>query len=183
VNRSELVEAIAQHGDVDVPPKGVDAVLRAFIETVGSTLSKGEKVSLVGFGTFEPRQRAARTGRNPQDPTKTVKIKAATVPAFKAGQGLKEVVAGKKKATAKKASSSKATAKKATGAAKAGAAKAGAAKKATASKATASKAAGKKATASKASASKATASKATASRAAGKKATGKKAAAKKAAKR
>jgi DNA-binding protein HU-beta len=143
VNKRELVEAIAGKLGADASRKDVEDTLNAFVETVGETLRKGDRVSLVGFGTFEARKRKARTGRNPQT-GEAVKIKASTVPAFKAGQGLRDTVAGARKASAKKASAKKASAKKAT------------AKKATAKKATAKKATAKKATAKKATAKKAT---------------------------
>ena len=63
----------------------------AFIETVGSSLKAGEKVSIVGFGTFEVRERAARKGRNPQT-GKEISIPASRTPAFKAGKSLKDLV-------------------------------------------------------------------------------------------
>lgn len=164
MNKSELVDAVAQKADAS--RKQVEDTLNAFVQTVGETLKKGEKISLVGFGTFEARKRAARTGQNPQTGAK-LKIKAATVPAFKPGQGLKDVVGGKKKAggaatksSAKKSSAKKSTAKKST------------AKKAPAKKATAKKSTAKKSTAKKA----APAKKATAKKSAAKKSTGKKAA-------
>jgi len=143
VNKRELVESIAEQ--VDASRKQVEDVLDRFIDTIGSTLKKGEKVALTGFGAFEARQRAARTGQNPQTGEK-MRIAATVVPAFKAGAGLRETVAGgAKKAGAKKAGAKKAGAKKA-GAKKAGAKKA-AAKKAAAKKAApAKKAAAKKAT-------------------------------------
>ena len=69
-------------------------VLNGLVETVQKTVAKGEKVTLVGFGTFEPRKRAARNGRNPQT-GKEIKIPAKTVPVFSAGKKFKEVVNGK----------------------------------------------------------------------------------------
>jgi DNA-binding protein HU-beta len=68
--------------------------LSALIETIQKTVSKGKKVTLVGFGTFESRKRAARTGRNPQT-GKELKIPARTVPAFSAGKKFKTIVNGK----------------------------------------------------------------------------------------
>ena len=65
--------------------------MKAFTDTVAATLKKKDKVTLVGFGTFETKKRAARTGRNPQT-GKEIKIKASTVPAFKAGKALKDAV-------------------------------------------------------------------------------------------
>ena len=68
--------------------------MSSLIDTIQKTVSKGKKVTLVGFGTFEPRKRAARTGRNPQT-GKELKIPAKTVPAFSAGKKFKTVVNGK----------------------------------------------------------------------------------------
>lgn len=92
MNKTELVAALASAAEVS--KKDAEKVLNSFIAVVGDSLKKGDKVQLVGFGTFEARKRAARTGKNPQ--TKAViKIPATTVPAFKAGKALKDVVAGK----------------------------------------------------------------------------------------
>ena len=147
VNKRELVEAIA--GQVDAPRSTVEDVLERFMDTVGTTLNKGEKVSLTGFGVFERRDRAARTGQNPQTGEK-IRIKASKVPAFKAGQGLRSAVSGQAaKKTAKKAAGKKAAGKKAAGkkaAGKKAAGKKAARKKAAgAKKAGAKKAGGKKA--------------------------------------
>lgn len=94
MNRAELVETVAKI--TDQPKSEVSRTLTALIHTVTSVLSKGEKVTLVGFGTFERRQRKARTGRNPRtlDP---LKIPAAKVPAFRAGKELKDIVNGRAK--------------------------------------------------------------------------------------
>ena len=92
MNKTELVAALASAADVS--KKDAEKVLNSFVEVVGDSLKKGEKVQLVGFGTFEARKRAARTGKNPQ--TKAViNIPATTVPAFKAGKALKDIIAGK----------------------------------------------------------------------------------------
>ncbi len=92
MNKAELVAALAEKADIT--KKDAEKVLGAFVDIVGETLKKGDKVQLVGFGTFEARKRAARTGKNPQ--TKAViKIPASVVPAFKAGKALKDVVSGK----------------------------------------------------------------------------------------
>lgn len=94
MNRAELVESVAKI--TDQPKSEVSRTLSALIHTVTSVLSKGDKVTLVGFGTFERRQRKARTGRNPRtlDP---LKIPAAKVPAFRAGKELKDIVNGRAK--------------------------------------------------------------------------------------
>ena len=89
MNKEELVQEIAKKSKVS--KKDANEVLSALIETVQKTVSKGKKVTLVGFGTFEPRKRAARMGRNPQT-GKELKIAAKTVPAFSAGKKFKELV-------------------------------------------------------------------------------------------
>ena len=89
MNKSELVDAIvAKTGETKKAP---EATLNAFLETVVSALQKGEKVQLVGFGTFEVRERAKRKGRNPQTGEEIV-IPASKAPVFKAGKNLKDNV-------------------------------------------------------------------------------------------
>ena len=95
MNKTELVEAMAKQAGLS--KKDADAALKAFTDTVAKELKKGEKVTLIGFGTFEVGKRAARTGRNPQTGA-TIKIKAAKTPKFKAGKALKDTVNGVKKA-------------------------------------------------------------------------------------
>lgn len=90
MNKEELVTEISK--SAKVTKKEAEAVLSATIETIENTVKRGDKVTLVGFGTFEPRKRAARTGRNPQT-GKEIKIAAKTVPAFSAGKKFKEAVA------------------------------------------------------------------------------------------
>ncbi|MBQ2473471.1 MULTISPECIES: HU family DNA-binding protein [Lachnospira] len=95
MNKTELVAAIAEKAELS--KKDSEKALKAFVETVSEELKKGEKIQLVGFGTFEVVERAARTGKNPQT-GKSIKIPASKAPKFKAGKGLKETVnAGKKK--------------------------------------------------------------------------------------
>ena len=89
MNRQELIEAMAVKAGIS--KAAADAAVKAFIETVGEELQNGGKVQLVGFGTFETSQRAARTGRNPQTGA-TTKIPACTAPKFKAGKALKDQV-------------------------------------------------------------------------------------------
>ncbi len=89
MNKEELVQEISKKSKVT--QKEANEVLSALIETVQKTVSKGKKVTLVGFGTWEARKRAARTGRNPQT-GKELKIAAKTVPAFSAGKNFKELV-------------------------------------------------------------------------------------------
>ena len=89
MNKSELVDAIADSADLSKASAG--RALDAAIAAVTKALKKGDTVSLVGFGTFSVKKRAARTGRNPQTGA-VIKIKAAKVPSFKAGKGLKDAV-------------------------------------------------------------------------------------------
>ena len=91
MNRSELVDSVAEA--TGLSKKDSAAALEAALDAIGDALAGGDKVSLVGFGTFETRQRGAREGRNPQTGEK-IKIAAKTVPAFKPGAGLKSKVAG-----------------------------------------------------------------------------------------
>lgn len=88
-NKSDLIEAIAKSADISKAAAG--RALDATIETIKKSLKKGEDVSLVGFGTFYVGKRAARTGRNPRTGD-AIKIKAAKVPKFRAGKGLKDAV-------------------------------------------------------------------------------------------
>ena len=89
MNRLELIEAMAEKSGV--ASKDADKSLKAFVEVVTDELKKGGKVQLVGFGTFETADRAARTGRNPQT-NETMEIPASRIPKFKAGKALKDAV-------------------------------------------------------------------------------------------
>jgi len=135
LNRKELVDAIQRH--TAVARADVDKVLGSMIQHTQVAVKKGDRVSLVGFGTFERQDRKARTARNPRSGA-PVKVKATKVPRFRAGQGFKDVVAGKAtapKLTAAKATTSARVSSKATST------------RATATKATATKASRPKATA------------------------------------
>jgi DNA-binding protein HU-beta len=90
MNKAELVSSIAEKSDLT--KKDAEAALNGFIKSVEEALAGGEKVQLVGFGTFEVRQRKAREGRNPRNPQEVIKIPASNAPVFKAGKALKEVV-------------------------------------------------------------------------------------------
>ena len=92
MNKEELVAEISKKASVS--KKEASEVLSAWVDTIQKTVSKGGKVTLVGFGTFESRKRAARIGRNPQT-GKELKIAAKKVPAFSAGKKFKSIVAGK----------------------------------------------------------------------------------------
>lgn len=89
MNRQELVSAMSENAGIS--KKDADAALKAFIDTVGEALKKGDKIQLVGFGTFEVSERAAREGKNPQT-GEVIKIKASKAPKFKAGKALKDAV-------------------------------------------------------------------------------------------
>jgi DNA-binding protein HU-beta len=91
MNKAELIDAIADRAVTS--KKTADAVLSTILETIMEAVSNGEKVTLVGFGAFESRQRAERAGRNPQT-GKAIKIPATVVPAFSAGKGFKDMVSG-----------------------------------------------------------------------------------------
>ena len=89
MNKEELVQEVSKKSKVT--QKETAEIINALMETIEKTVAKGKKVTLVGFGTFEARKRAARTGRNPQT-GKELKIAAKTVPAFSAGKNFKELV-------------------------------------------------------------------------------------------
>lgn len=89
MNKAELVAAIAEK--TELSKKDSEKALKAFIDVVTDELKKGEKIQLVGFGTFEVSKRAAREGRNPQT-GKTMKIAASKAPKFKAGKALKDAI-------------------------------------------------------------------------------------------
>lgn len=90
MNKTELVAAIAEKAGLS--KKDADAALAAFVGTVEESLKKGDKVALVGFGTFEVRERSARTGINPQT-KETIEIAASKAPVFKAGKAFKDAIA------------------------------------------------------------------------------------------
>lgn len=92
MNKTELIAAIAESAELS--KKDAEKAVKAFIDVVTAQLKKGDKVQLVGFGTFEVSKRAAREGRNPQT-GKTMKIAACKAPKFKAGKALKDAVNAK----------------------------------------------------------------------------------------
>ena len=89
MNKTELIAAMAEQ--TELSKKDAEAALKAFVDVVSEELKKGEKVQLVGFGTFEVSERAAREGRNPQT-GETMTIAASKSPKFKAGKALKDLV-------------------------------------------------------------------------------------------
>ena len=87
MNKTELVAAIAEKAELS--KKDAEGAVKAFTDTVAEQLKAGEKIQLVGFGTFEVAERAARTGKNPQT-GEAIKIPASKAPKFKAGKALKD---------------------------------------------------------------------------------------------
>jgi len=90
MNKAELVASVAEKAGLT--KKDAEAAVTAFLTSVEGALGKGEKVQLIGFGTFEIRQRKARQGRNPRNPEQIIPIEASKAPVFKAGKALKESV-------------------------------------------------------------------------------------------
>lgn len=91
MNKSELIDAIAEKAELS--KKDAGSALDAVVAAITTALKDGDAVTLVGFGTFAVKERAARTGRNPQT-GKEIKIAASKTPSFKAGKGLKDAVNG-----------------------------------------------------------------------------------------
>ena len=89
MNKAELVAAVAEKAEIS--KKDAEAAVKAFTDVVAEELKKGEKIQLVGFGTFEVSERAAREGRNPQS-GEPMKIEASKAPRFKAGKALKDMI-------------------------------------------------------------------------------------------
>ncbi|MBR3281208.1 MAG: HU family DNA-binding protein [Clostridia bacterium] len=89
MNKADLIAKIAE--EAELSKKSAEAALNAFVGAVETALKKGEKVQLVGFGSFEVRKRAARKGRNPQT-KEEIKIPASKAPVFRAGKALKDLV-------------------------------------------------------------------------------------------
>mgnify|MGYP000624413793 CR=1 FL=1 len=90
MNKTELIAAVAEKADLS--KKDAEAAITATVDAITEALTQGEKVQLVGFGSFEVKNRAARTGRNPRT-KEVVEIPASKVPVFKAGKALKDAVA------------------------------------------------------------------------------------------
>ncbi len=90
MNKAELVSAVAEK--TNFTKKDAEAAINAFLTTVEDALVEGEKVQLIGFGTFETRERKARQGRNPRKPEEIIDIPASKAPVFKAGKALKDAV-------------------------------------------------------------------------------------------
>jgi DNA-binding protein HU-beta len=95
MTKADLIGGISEK--LKAPKKIVVLVIEEFFSAITAALAKGEKCTFVGFGVFEVKDRAAREGRNPQDPTQVVKIPAKKVPVFRSGKDLKEKVLKAKK--------------------------------------------------------------------------------------
>lgn len=99
MNKQDLVASLS--AQLDLSKREAGTAIDTVFDSIARAVAKGEKVSIPGFGSFERRKRAARTARNPQTGA-AIKVPATSVPAFKAGKGFKESVAGKKKSAATK---------------------------------------------------------------------------------
>lgn len=95
MNKAELVAAVAEK--TNSTKKDAEAAINALLETIEESLVKGNKVQIIGFGTFETRKRKARQGRNPRKPDEVIKIPASKAPVFKAGKALKDAINKSKK--------------------------------------------------------------------------------------
>jgi DNA-binding protein HU-beta len=92
MNKTELVSAMAE--DCGLTKKDTEKALNSFMKVVGNALAKKDKVALIGFGSFEVRERKARKGRNPRKPEEIIEIPSSQAPIFRAGKSLKEKVNG-----------------------------------------------------------------------------------------
>lgn len=90
MNKAELVAIVAEKSNLT--KRNAEVAVNAFLSTIEESLVKGEKVQLIGFGTFETRDRKERQGRNPRKPEETIRIPASKAPVFKAGKPLKDAV-------------------------------------------------------------------------------------------
>ena len=96
MNKTELIAKVAEQSGLT--EKDAEQAVKALFESISDELAKGEKVQIIGFGTFEVRERKAREGHNPSNPSQKIQIPASKSPAFKAGKQLKERVNVKKPA-------------------------------------------------------------------------------------
>ena len=93
MNKTELVKAMMERSGLN--KKDTELALNAFIETVQDTLAEREKIQIIGFGTFDTRERAAKEVRNPRNPEEKISVPASIAPSFKAGSNLKNAVNGR----------------------------------------------------------------------------------------
>ncbi|HVL80829.1 MAG TPA: HU family DNA-binding protein [Actinomycetota bacterium] len=110
MNKSDLISRVSM--DANLSRRDATSAVESLLNAIQGAVARGDRVSIPGFGTFERRNRAARTARNPQT-GETIKVKASKVPAFKAGQGFKDTVSGTKKSAGGKAAPKKAAKPKA----------------------------------------------------------------------
>ncbi|MBI4122043.1 MAG: HU family DNA-binding protein [Parcubacteria group bacterium] len=96
MNKFELADTIV--AKTGLAKKDVEQLIKSMLETITETLTKGQEVTLTGFGTFSAKHRSARGGVNPQNPSERIQVPAVTVPKFKAGKALKDALKGKKTA-------------------------------------------------------------------------------------
>ncbi len=89
MNKTELIAAVAEKAGIS--KKDADAAVNTTLDTIVEMVASGDKVQLVGFGTFEPRERSAKTGKNPRT-GESIEIPASKIPAFKAGKAFKDIV-------------------------------------------------------------------------------------------
>lgn len=92
MNKAELVTKMTENSEEKLTKKQMESALNAFLKTVEETLVEGDKIQIVGFGTFEAKKRAARQGRNPRKPEEIINIPASISPSFKPGKLLKEAL-------------------------------------------------------------------------------------------
>ena len=93
MNKADLIQKVMEKAEVS--KKVAEATVNAVTKSIEEALVAGDKVQIIGFGTFETRERQARTGRNPRKPGETIEIPASIAPAFKAGKALKDAVNNK----------------------------------------------------------------------------------------
>lgn len=94
MNKTEFIKKVKDNAGVNLSAKDMEPVVNTVFDTIVEALASGDSVKITGFGSFEVRERAARTGVNPRDPSKKIKIDATKTPAFKAGQTFKNAVRG-----------------------------------------------------------------------------------------
>lgn len=92
MNKTEFIKKVKDNAKAELSAKNTEDVVNAVFDTITDVLASGDSVKIIGFGTFEVRERAARTGVNPRDPSKKIQIEATRTPAFKAGKNFKDAI-------------------------------------------------------------------------------------------
>lgn len=92
MNKTEFIKKVKENSNCNVSAKDSESIVNAVFDTISGVLADGGSVKIAGFGNFEVRERAARVGVDPRDPSKKIEIKATKTPAFKAGKNLKNAV-------------------------------------------------------------------------------------------